>query len=117
MSGDQPGCVLSVWTQTSAPPPVSTRGRAVRQSADLALVQVPPDTVLSLVEIMVLLRQFSYVLCHKDTAQGTQSLLLWAILASRCVFMIMTERIYYRHWPQQNNDPTLFLPPYHLVFM
>ena len=57
MSVDQPVCVLSVWTQTSAPHPVYTRGRAVRQSGDLALVQVPPDTVLSLVEIMVLLRQ------------------------------------------------------------
>ena len=44
------------------------------------------DTVLSLVEISVSLSTPA-LLCLKESAQGSQSLLLEAFLAFRCVFM------------------------------
>ena len=74
---------------------------AARQSGDLSLVEIHQDTVLWLVEIMVLLRQLS-------DAIRTQ---LKAFLAFCCVFitegwLLRTERIYYRRWGQQYNDPT-----------
>ena len=69
------------------------------QSGDLLLVQTHRDTVLWLVEIMVL-----HASSHKDTAQGTRSLLVKVFLAFRCVFMVKgAERIYYRRWLQKYN--------------
>ena len=56
-------CLPGMWTTTGCGQTGNCLGydlQDFRQSGDLSLVQIHPDTVLSLVEIILLLRQHSY---------------------------------------------------------
>ena len=77
------------------------------QRGTLSLVQIYPDTVRWLVEVIVLLHQLSYAI--KTQSKAPKAPFLVVFLAFSYVFMAKdwlpcTERIYYRRWRQQYTD-------------